>query len=605
MTVTINKTDGTVLATVADGTVDTSSTNIALIGRLYRNYGELINENMVKLLENFANTSSPSSPIIGQLWYDKNAETIKVYRDTGFVPLARITSSSAEPNSPGTADLWYDLTDEQLKYYSGSQWIVISPGYTAAQSRTGAFAENIQDVTTANHIAVVIRQQTTPIAIFSKDPEYTPLSAITGFTTIKPGLNISAELDFQGDATNADLLDGINSTQFLRSDENDTTSGTLGVQNDTGLTVGVDDDIKISVDSTTGKITKVTAGNMQFIMGTDLAVVINDSEQLLLQDGNVATPKLSWINDPDTGFYKPSVSNVAIGIDGTIRSYWNTTGFGVNGNMGATGTLDVTGNVNLQSSLTVAGNITVNGSYITLGNAATDNVIVNADTIDIPNDLTFTTGDVAFDGFVTMDAGADINGDLAVTGNIIVTGNTSITGAPNITGNTTITGTLTVAPTDGNDFKVDSLARVLINRTNPATGYDNEGDLSLGSNTILSLPRDNAIYARNVPKHVVTFNGTLAGLQILRSHHVYTVTRTTTGTYAITLYDDDGDPVPLASAYPTIVGSVNGSGAGGTVGYNGTISGGATSITIYTYDSASGGLADFSRVSVAIWDGAN
>lgn len=601
MTVTINKTDGTVLATVADGTVDTSSTNIALIGRLYRNYGELINENMVKLLENFANTSSPSSPIIGQLWYDKTAETIKVYRDTGFVPLARITSSSAEPNSPGTADLWYDLADEQLKYYSGSQWIVISPGYTAAQTRTGAFAENIQDVTTANHIAVVIRQQTTPIAIFSKDPEYTPLSAITGFTTIKPGLNISSDLDFQGDATNADLLDGLNSTQFLRSDENDTTSGTLGVQNDSGFTVGADDDIKISVDSTTGKITKVTAGSLQFIMGTDLAVVINDSEQLLLQDGNVATPKLSWVNDTDTGFYKPGTGNVAIGVDGTIRSYWNTTGFGVNGNVSTNGTLDVTGNANLQATLTVAGNLTANGSYITLGNAATDNVIVNADTIDIPNDLTFTTGDVSFDGFVTMDAGADINGDLGVTGNIIVTGNTTITGTPNITGNTTITGSLTVAPTDSNDFKVDSSARVLINRTNPATGYENEGDLSLGSPTVGGLPRDNAIYARNVPKHVVTFNGTLAGLQILRSHHVYTVTRSTTGTYAITLYDDDGDPVPLTSAYPTIIGAINGS---GEVGYNGTISAGDTSLTIYTYNS-SGSLADFTRVSVAVWDGAN
>ncbi len=67
MTVTINKTDGTVLTTIADGAVDTSSTNIALIGRLYKNYGELINENMVKLLENFASTSSPSTPIIGQI----------------------------------------------------------------------------------------------------------------------------------------------------------------------------------------------------------------------------------------------------------------------------------------------------------------------------------------------------------------------------------------------------------------------------------------------------------------------------------------------------------------------------------------------------------
>jgi hypothetical protein len=42
-------------------------------------------------------------------------------------------------------------------------------------------------------------------------------------------------------------LDGIDSTGFLSSTSNDTTSGTLGILNDTGLTVGQDQDAKISV----------------------------------------------------------------------------------------------------------------------------------------------------------------------------------------------------------------------------------------------------------------------------------------------------------------------------------------------------------------------
>jgi cytoskeletal protein CcmA (bactofilin family) len=585
MTVTINKTDGTVLTTIADGAVDTSSTNIALIGRLYRNYGELINENMVKLLENFASTSSPSTPIIGQIWYDKAAETIKVYRDTGFVPLARINSSSAEPSNPGTADLWYDLTDEQLKYYSGTAWIVISPGYTASQTKTGAFAESIQDTTTANHIAVVIRQQNQPIAIFSKDAEYTPLTAITGFTSVKKGLTLSNISDFilNGTAADAKLLDGLDSTDYMRATANTATTGTLTVSNDTGFYVGASaSKINLSMASTTGKITKVGTGALQFIMNTDLAAEINDNEQFTFKDGSAATPTISFIDDTDTGIYRIGSGNIGIALNGVNAASISTSGFVIEGPTTINDTITVTGNAALQGNLAVTNTLTVNGNAV-LGNAAADTITFNADTVDLPNDLTFTTGDVDFDGFLSA------NGGLDVTGAVTATGNSTFTGRVNITDNVIISGTIS-GP--GDTFKIDSSARLLVNRASPPTGYTNAGDQSMGA--------ANAIYARNVPKYVATFNGTLAGLAIYRSHHVATVTRSTTGTYAITLRDDLGTNIPTLSAYPTITGSVNGS---GSVGYDSaSISSGSTSITLYTYNS-SGSLADFTRVSIAIWDG--
>jgi len=591
MTVTINKTDGTVLTTIADGSVDTSSTNIALIGRLYRNYGELINENMVKLLENFANSSSPSTPIIGQLWYDTTTKTVKVYRDTGFVAMARLTSSAAEPSNPSTGDFWYDTTDAQLKIYASSTWVVVAPGYTASQNKTGAFAENITDSTTANHIAVVIRQQNTPVAIISKDAEYTPQSAITGFTSIKTGLNLSNQSGFilQGTAADSQLLDGIDSASFLRSDENDTTTGTLLVSNDSGLRVGASGTkIKLDVSSTTGRITHEGAGSMQFIMDTDLAAVINGDEQFALNDGTVTVPKMTFIDDLDTGLYRAGSGNLAIASNGTLAASFTTAASRIEGSLTVAGSVAVP--ALSASSLTVSAGAGFAGN-VSLGDAAADVVTVNADTIDIPNDITFTTGDVNFDGFVTASAGIDVIGAVGISGDTTQTGNVAVTG------NVTVTGTFSVPVTDSNDFKIDSSGIITVNRASAATGYANEGDISLGSNTGV----DNGVYARNVPKHVVTFNGTLASLAILRSHHVATVTRTTTGTYSITLANDYAVSTPLVSGYPTIVGSVNGA---GIVGYDGAISAGATSITLYTYNS-SGTLTDFSRVSVAIFDGAN
>ena len=60
MAYTVNKTDGTILATVADGTINTT-TDLTLIGKNYAGYGEFFNENLIKLLENFSNSSAPAS----------------------------------------------------------------------------------------------------------------------------------------------------------------------------------------------------------------------------------------------------------------------------------------------------------------------------------------------------------------------------------------------------------------------------------------------------------------------------------------------------------------------------------------------------------------
>lgn len=63
---------------VNDGTIDTS-TSIGLIGKNYTRFGETLNENMLHLLENFANSSAPTNPTEGQLWYDTANSQLKIY----------------------------------------------------------------------------------------------------------------------------------------------------------------------------------------------------------------------------------------------------------------------------------------------------------------------------------------------------------------------------------------------------------------------------------------------------------------------------------------------------------------------------------------------
>ena len=96
----VNKTDGTAIL-VLDGTKDTTSTSITLIGRLSQSFGEAQNENFVHLLENFALATAPAFPIKGQLWYDTTLNNIKSYTGSTWV----IVGSDIQGNISLTGNL--------------------------------------------------------------------------------------------------------------------------------------------------------------------------------------------------------------------------------------------------------------------------------------------------------------------------------------------------------------------------------------------------------------------------------------------------------------------------------------------------------------------
>jgi hypothetical protein len=83
MAYTIVKSDGTVLTTIPDGTLNANSTSLGLPGRNYAGYGQYLDTNFVHMLENFADGNVPQNPIRGQLWFDTNTNTVKVCPSDG------------------------------------------------------------------------------------------------------------------------------------------------------------------------------------------------------------------------------------------------------------------------------------------------------------------------------------------------------------------------------------------------------------------------------------------------------------------------------------------------------------------------------------------
>ena len=145
MAYTINKTDGTKLVALRDGTVDIATTDLALFGKGYAGFGERLNENFVKVLENFANTTAPANKIKGQLWYDTLVNQIKVWNGSKFKPVGSSTTSASQPVNANTGDMWFDTNNSQLYVYSGTAWTLIGPTAVAGSGVTQVSSETIKD----------------------------------------------------------------------------------------------------------------------------------------------------------------------------------------------------------------------------------------------------------------------------------------------------------------------------------------------------------------------------------------------------------------------------------------------------------------------------
>jgi hypothetical protein len=421
MAYTINLTDGNVFATIADGTVNTSSSMI-LVGKNYAGYGEFLDENFIHLLENGSNTTAPAAPLTGQLWWDKTNSLLKVYNGSIFKTISAATSSATAPVSNVQGDLWYDTVNQQLKVWTGAAFIVVGPAFSSSEGTAGAIPETINDSGASPHFVTSLYVNNTRVAIVSKDASFTPAAPVNAtFPTIFNGITLynSGSPVFGGSATNAQLLDSLDSTDFMRATANTATTGILRVLNNTGLFVGaanvfnvstVNNDALIRSDISTGNlIIQANVGGTNF----DVARALGASGTFAVSNAATVGTTLSV-----TG----NITGANLNTGAQVVATGNITGGNIvtAGLVTAAGTITSTANV-VGGNIRTVGLVSASGNITSAGNVAGTFFIGNG------SQLTGLSLGVSVTKFVNGtsegnigDSGGNINFNVAGTSNVAV-----------------------------------------------------------------------------------------------------------------------------------------------------------------------------------------
>ena len=229
---TINKTDGSTLTLVPQATV-VAKAGLNLIGKNYVAFGETLNENLVALAENFASATAPSSPLSGQLWYDKSANIVKFYDGTKFKRLQSSYFQTAAPTSPVNYDLWFNTGTNKLYFYNNSEFRLIGPNQ---DDNATVVADTINDTAGTSHNVLRAIVNGTNVAIIATE-SFIPASTQDGFNSgdgLLAGINLATTTDtlFNGLATFAQALNdgttnGLGANKIVRNDQNASIDGTV------------------------------------------------------------------------------------------------------------------------------------------------------------------------------------------------------------------------------------------------------------------------------------------------------------------------------------------------------------------------------------------
>jgi hypothetical protein len=414
MSYKLNKTDGELLVELADGVIDTTTTDITLVGKNYKGFGEFLNENFIKIMENFAGTSAPGNPLIGQLWYDTGEARMKLYDGTSFRSSGGPIVSNVQPSMVG-GDIWIDNENNKMYFFDGTDLVLVGPQYDAGQGQSGFEVVSVIDISARERVVLKIWIGGTLFGVIAKEefrlsgnnkipgyPDDADDIVIPPRQLIKQGINLVERSNFwfRGIAEESRSLVDAEGTAFTPADflpttGNGETVGSIKIKNSNGLSIGIADTTYATL-----KIVGTTTTLETQQSNTDVAIRTRAGNQF------------------KNAVYV-SGANDRIGIFNNSPQY----------------TLDITGTLRSTGDAIIDGNLTVNGD-------ATYVNVTNVQVEDKNIELGVTDGNIGVD--------ADIDG-----GGIVLKSSEGDKSILFDDANDSFVSNLHINLTSGNEFRIN------------------------------------------------------------------------------------------------------------------------------------------------------
>jgi microcystin-dependent protein len=348
--------------TVADGSLN-NQTSLTFVGQGYNGFAPEVAKDFLHLLENFSNSTAPSHPVEGQLWYDNTNNVLNVYDGTTWSPSGSLRKALSAPSNAVAGDLWTNTLTSQLYVYSGSNWLLVGPQFSAG-TQTGPIVDEIVDINNVTHNVVSFYANNYLVGIISKE-SFVPKASISGFTTINEGFNLSsvdannstAPTRFWGTATSADALlignKAISASNFLRGDQPSTANYPISVKSDAGINVGSTLSFNIGVNGNSTVLSSNSNGN---------------SVDFKLNSGGTLNTVLHLAADSKVGIGTNNTSPAStLDVAGLITSSLglNVTGTTDSSSLG-TGSIKTAGGLSVALKTNFGGDVNLNGKlYLT------------------------------------------------------------------------------------------------------------------------------------------------------------------------------------------------------------------------------------------------
>jgi hypothetical protein len=529
--------NGTQLATIADGSINSSATPLTFVGKNYAGYGTIVNQNLLYLLQNFSNITPPTNPVIGQLWYNTANKALTVYNGRLFKSISTFNNSSLQPSNSSTGDFWFNELTQQLYFYNGTSFVLVGPE-NPQSNRSSVIASNSLGTDQNQHYTLNFNVTDDTglqkiIAVASKDefnPDPSDPLFNQNYTVIKQGITLPTS-----DATNGNSISNSNEGAyyfwgtaataaalvyptnagapaivhpatdfFLYADWQDALNNGLHINNNYGLIIANGRFIfQYTGSSNIGEITNQGGSQIDFqvninaSVGTVLSIIGQSLVPATTLAFDLGTPSNTYNN-----IYANTVTTKVI-------NYNTLNGVNILSNE------LVTGHNGLFDNFTATNFTAINATITTLGST---NANIGSITV---------TGDQRVQGNLNVDQNATVNGNLTIqsgsTPGTITANNINLNSGFNLNGN--VFGNLNGVNNVVTATSIFSTITYVINiQGNPAGNLSNfYGNVNgIGNNVTATNIKSSGITSVNVTSTNFTSAGLVVGQNAIFSNFTAT-----------------------------------------------------------------------------------